>query len=119
MLPHLHCFNNVFVVKTTKSFLLCRLEVVYRELACLDVLGDLGDNESQALQLIREALAPLESTVESTGQSSLYRSPFVHDGAIGRPKYDIRPEQLEFLLTKKITVTTVAVLLNVCQNCKA
>ena len=23
MLPHLHCFNNVFVVKTTKSFLLC------------------------------------------------------------------------------------------------
>ena len=50
-----------------------RLEVVYRELACLDVLGDLGDNESQALQLIREALALLESTVESTGQSSLYR----------------------------------------------
>lgn len=91
-----------------------RLEVVYRELACLDVLGDLGDNEShQALQLIREALALLESTVESTGQSSLYRSPLVHDGAIGRPRYDIRPEQLEFLLTKKFTVTTVAALLNV------
>ena len=90
-----------------------RLEVVYRELACLDVLGDLGNNESQALQLIREALALLESTVESIGQSSLYHSSLVHDGAIGRPKYDIRPGQLEFLLTKKFTVTTVAALLNV------
>ena len=47
-------------------------EVVYCELACLNVMGDLGDNESQALQLIREALALLESTVLPLLQSSLF-----------------------------------------------
>ena len=46
--------------------------MVYFELACLDVMGDFGDNESQAVQLIREALALLESTVLPLSQSSLF-----------------------------------------------
>uniref|UniRef100_A0A1X7TAD6 Uncharacterized protein n=1 Tax=Amphimedon queenslandica TaxID=400682 RepID=A0A1X7TAD6_AMPQE len=93
-----------------------RLEVVYRELACLDLLGDFDDNESQALKLIGEALALLESRMNSihgTQELSLYNTPILYDGTIGRPRYDIRREQLEFLLSKRFTVTAVAALLNV------
>uniref|UniRef100_A0A1X7SGX3 Uncharacterized protein n=1 Tax=Amphimedon queenslandica TaxID=400682 RepID=A0A1X7SGX3_AMPQE len=97
-----------------------RLEVVYRELACLDLLGDFDDNESQALQLIGEALALLESRMNcrhGTQELSLYNAPVLYDGTIGRPRYDlgydIHREQLEFLLSKKFSVTAVAALLNV------
>ena len=99
------------------EFLKIRLEVVYRELACLDLLGDfIADNESQALQLIGEALALLELRMNSrdgTQELSLYNTPILYDGTIGRPRYDIPREQLEFLLSRKFSVTAVAALLNV------
>ena len=66
--------------------------MVYRELACLDLLGDFDDNKSQGLQLIGEALALLESRMNSrdgTQELSLYNTP-----TIGRSRYDIRREQL-------------------------
>ena len=90
-----------------------RLEVVYREMACLDLLGDFGENESQAIQLMGEALALLEPRIDSSQQSSLYHIPLVYNGTVGRPRYDIHCEQIEFLLSKKFPVTTVAALLNV------
>lgn len=92
-----------------------QLELVYRELTCLEVLGDVADEQFPALLLIGECLDELRYLADTLDRPVVtgYESIVMNDGSIGRPTYDIPKEQLEFLLSKKFPVPKVASLLGV------
>ena len=93
-----------------------QVEIVYRELACMEAFGLLGDEENEtALDLIAQALLQLQTIKSTVSRSnvSTYETAILRNGFVGRPRYYIPRSLLEFLLQKKFSVPKVASLLNV------
>ena len=89
-----------------------QLEQVYRELACLEVLGSLdGDTlrcTGQALEEIRHLISCIDQPILPRYGAVIERT-----GSVGRPRYDIPEKQLEFLLQSGFTVPQISLILNV------
>ena len=92
-----------------------QLELVYRELACLEVLGRLNGEQLASLSCTGTAIDEIRNIISDTNQPvlSAYASAIEYRGSVGRPGYDIPQDQLEYLLHSKFTVPQIAVLLNV------
>ena len=91
-----------------------QLELIYRELVCLEVLGNLSASEVSALELCGQALEELRAITTISGHSGVdveYESSLTVSA--GRPRYDIPKDQLEFLLQSKFSVPQISLLLNV------
>ena len=88
-----------------------QIELVYRELLCLELTRYLEDVET--VELVRGALEELRSL--SLPSTSGYEVNIQSDweSSMGRPRYNVQREQLEFLLQTKFTVPQIASLLNV------
>ena len=90
-----------------------QLELVYRELACLEILGILTDRQVTALNLTGQALDEV-STIANTNEHLISRyTPVIELGSVGRPRYYIPQSQLEYLLQSKFSIPQIALLLNV------
>ena len=90
-----------------------QLELVYRELACLEILGILTDRQVTALNLTGQALDEV-STIANTNEHLISRyTPVIELGSVGRPRYYIPQSQLEYLLLSKFSIPQIALLLNV------
>ena len=88
-----------------------RLEIVYRELAALEVLGDLDTISAAALQLTGSAIGEIQQLQQSSLASStpVHTTPLVYDGFVGRPA-----SSLEFLVADcGFSVPQISKLLNV------
>ena len=91
-----------------------QVEIVYREFAALDVVGDL--QSTAALQLTASAIEEIRAISDSHPlelTSSCYSSSLLYDGSVGRPRYDIPVSTLELLIESRFTVTSIAGVLHV------
>ena len=88
-----------------------QVEIVYREFAALDVVGDL--QSTAALQLTASAIEEIRAISDSHPlelTSSCYSSSLLYDG---RPRYDIPVSTLELLIESRFTVISIAGVLHV------
>ena len=93
-----------------------QLELAYRELACLEVLGDLNTEQSDSLKYTEQALDEIKELNSEMGQPSPSRysaAPVDRRGLVGRPVYDIPKNQLQYLLQCRFTVPQISMMLNV------
>lgn len=92
-----------------------QVELVYRELACLEVLGILTGVQLDAIVCSGLALGEIRGLLSSADQPpcSQYTPAVEYCGHAGRPRYDIPQSQLEYLLQCRFTVPQIALLLNV------
>lgn len=92
-----------------------QLELIYRELACLEVLGILTGEQLAALRCTGQALDEIRSLVSSTTNQTAHSTYIaaMEYGGPGRPRYDIPRDQLEYLLQSRFSVPQIALLLNV------
>ena len=92
------------------------IEIVYRELAALEVLGDLDTISAAALQLTGNAIGEIQQLQQSSLASStpVHTTPLVYDGFVGRPRYEIPASSLEFLVADcGFSVPQISKVLNV------
>ena len=104
------------------SFVLS-LELVYRELAIMQLVSSTGDvqagglNIQQVCELVRQALVNLREVYDwqlITGESFTSLSSSVdHTGAVGRPRVNVTREQLSLLLESRFTVPRIADMISV------
>ena len=95
----------------TLEAILSQLEIVYRELAAFDALGELTSGEAAALHFTARAIEEVRSVMHSQSPwlvTSCYNSPLIYNGLVGRPSYDIQLATLEFLLESRFTVPQIA-----------
>lgn len=101
---------------STLDTILTQLQLVYRELAASDVLGEL-DSESSALLLTGQAIAELQRMEESVDQNgasvTAYFSPLQCDHTVGRPRFLIPQNVLESLMSSCFSVPQIADILSV------
>ena len=92
-----------------------QLELIYRELACLEVLGTLTGEQFSALRCTGQALDEIRSLASTVNRPvhSMYIAAMEYGGLAGRPRYDIPQDQLEYLLQSRFSVPQIALLLNV------
>ena len=89
--------------------ILNQLEIVYRELVALDALEELTAGASSALVFTATAIEEVQIHFQSSHVSlSCYTSPLLHDGSVGRPRYDIPVGTLEFVVDSGFTVPQIA-----------
>lgn len=90
------------------------LELVFRELTAQDTYGPIPDNDLQeASELVRNTLNSL-TRVRDRGHRTSAAVPVVHGS--GRPKFDIKYEQLAYLLENRFTVGEIANMLSVSER---
>ena len=77
-----------------------QLELAYRELIGMGLLGELSDQQEPTLGL--EVLSFVQNILERNDQDIQrgYQASIVHEGSIGRPRFDISCNQLACLLEK-------------------
>ena len=93
------------------------LELVYREFLAKEVMGETNDNLKEACELLGGVLRILETMKdESVSCSNEVRHPVIHTGELGRPRYDISKDQLQYLLENKFTVPQIAEMIAVSQR---
>ena len=87
-----------------------QLEIMYRELAALDALGELDSSGIEALQLTGYALGEVDSWLHSSQTlcTVAYSSPLVYEGTVGRPCYDIPMNTLGFLVDCGFSVPQIS-----------
>ena len=91
-----------------------QMEQVYCEVTCTELISGLSDHVLVGVDLVRQALRPLQSMVESGEHLEMgYRAPVTHTHGRGRPPFLISRNQLAFLLEKKFTVPHIAGILGV------
>ena len=90
----------------TISSILYQLQIVYRELAAADVVGEA--DVSSVLSLVGEAVAELEGLEEFSGRTAEFMSPVVHEGVVGRPRYFIPQDVLQNLLSTGFSVPHIS-----------
>lgn len=92
-----------------------QLELVYRELVCLEALGDLSVSQVVALELCGHALEEFRSLADSIGQHTGISPEYELSLTVsaGRPRYDVPQEQLQFLLESKFSVPQISSLLGI------
>ena len=92
-----------------------QLELIYRELACLEVLGNLSGEQMISLRCTGQALDEIQNLLSTADKPiiSRYVAATEFSGCIGRPRYDIPRSQLEYLLQNRFTVPQISSLLNV------
>ena len=90
-----------------------QLEIVYRELVAMDALGELDDNGVSALGFTGHAIEQVRHILQSPQRvcSHAYFSPLVHDGTVGRPRYDVPVSTLESLVYSGFTGPQIAEIL--------
>ena len=95
----------------TLEAILSQLEIVYRELAAFDALGELTSGEAAALHFTACAIEEVRSVMDFQSPwlvTSCYNSPLIYNGLVGRPCYDIQLATLEFLLESRFIVSQIA-----------
>ena len=92
-----------------------QLELAYRELIAMELIGELSDQQEPTLGLVREALSIVQSILERNDQDIQrgYQASVVHEGSIGRPRFDVPRNQLACLLEKRFTVPQIADIIGV------
>ena len=76
----------------------------------MELIGELSDKQEPTLGLVREALSIVQSILERNDQDIQrgYQASVVHEGSIGRPRFDVLRNQLACLLEKRFTVPQIA-----------
>lgn len=87
------------------------LELVYRELLVQECVVGLNNEEAEACELVRRALALVKSMQECESNTVLERPPVRYTGRIGRPRFDIPCQQLKVLIESGFTGPQVAEML--------
>ena len=100
---------------TLESFIVS-LEFVYRELIVLETTSQLTDTQSEAIAIIRTCLSTLRFLSElrtffETG--SLRPVQPVQTGLVGRPRIEVSPDQLSFLIENRFSVPQVSDMIGV------
>jgi hypothetical protein len=93
-----------------------QLELVCRELACLEIVENLDSEQFAALRFTEQAFTEIRELFCEVGQPSLSRytaASVESGGSVGRPSYDIPEGQLQYLLQCKFTVPQISMILNV------
>ena len=95
---------------------LIHVELVYRELLAKESLSGLDVGEQQALILVRDALRCLENMLECINldlNTSKSTPSVLCTGSVGRPRFQISKEQLQYLLEANFTVPQMAQMIGV------
>ena len=81
----------------------------------MGLLGELSDQQEPTLGLVREAVSIVQSILERNDQDIQrgYQASIVHEGSIGRPRFDIPCNQLAYLLEKQFSVPQIADIIGV------
>jgi hypothetical protein len=99
-----------------ESFILC-LENIYRDLLVIDLLeveGGLDCAKREGIEIVRQILCTLRNTLDSQNYSENYTDLLpLYTGEVGRPRYVIPKEQLQFLIEAHFSVPQIAGLLGV------
>ena len=91
------------------------LELVFRELTAQDTYGPVPDNDLQeANELVRNVLNSMMYMRDRYGDRNAATVPAIRGS--GRPKFDIRYEQLAYLLENRFTVSEIANMLSVSER---
>jgi len=66
-----------------------QLELVYRGLNCVEVLGDLSNQSAVAITLVRDALQIVQNMLEGADQvlQMGYHAPVTYEERCGRPRF--------------------------------
>ena len=91
-----------------------QLKLLYRELACLEVLGNLSGEQMISLRCTGQALDEIQNLLSTADEPIISRyvvTATEFSGCIGRPRYDIPRSQLEYLLQNRFTVPQISSLL--------
>ena len=92
------------------------LEFVYRELVVLGTTSQLTQPQNEALGIVRSCLSTLKSIQEQhqfSAMSSFHPVHPVQTGAVGRPSFDVSPDQLTFLIDNQFSVPQIADMIGV------
>ena len=95
---------------TLNSFIVS-LEVVYRELVVLATTSQLTDTQRELIAIVRTCLSSLKSIYElhiSFDTGFLHPLQPVQTGMVGRPSFEISPNQLSFLIENGFSVPQMA-----------
>ena len=92
-----------------------QLELVYRELVAMDVLGGLSSAVSASVDRVRKALRIVRDMLQDGSElmDMGYHTPIIHDGNEGRPRLNIPRNQLAYMLEMTFTVPQIASILKV------
>ena len=90
-----------------------KLELAYRELVGLDIVGGLCLEQQQACESVRVAVANLRDIGDRNYAVSEYVPCVCEGGGVGRPRFDIPREQLEALIETHFTAPQMAGMLGV------
>ena len=92
---------------------LWRIEVIYRELAAMEVIGVLQAGERAALEDVTQAYHKMSRIVDKCGCCSPSQAPIVQAGNIGRPNFEIPNQQLQYLIQNRFSVPQIAKIVGV------
>lgn len=106
-----YCNRRIVPEDTLQSCIL-HVELVYRDLLAKESLSGLDVNEQQALSLIRNTLMCLDCMSERTNSMSS-GTLMHHDGSVGRPRFNVREEQLQHLLEAYFTIPQIAKMIGI------
>ena len=104
------------IPKDTLDSFIVSLEFVYRELVVMETTSQLTDTQSEAVAIVRTCLSTLRSidelrTYVATG--SLHPVQPVQTGLVGRPSFQVSPDQLSFLVENGFSVPQMADMIGV------
>ena len=89
------------------------LELVLRELIAQEHLAGLDENEEAACELVKTSLGYLRVLVDDNEIQQDQAPPMVYTGSVGRPKFEITHEQINFLVESGFTGPQIASLIGV------
>ena len=93
------------------------LELVHREFVTLGTIGRLSEAEEVSCRCVVGALRLLCQLSDKSDMASVYYTPPATQlpvGRVGRPRFEIRSEQLQYLVENHFTVPQISQLLGVC-----
>ena len=92
-----------------------QLERVLRELVGVQLLGNLSDQVTTGIDLVRTALSIVRNLLESSERQMEigYHAPITEEERSGRPRFHIPRNQLAYLLEKQFSVPQIANILQV------
>ena len=92
-----------------------QLELVYRDLVAMDVLGGLSSAVFASVDRVQKALIIVRDMLQDGSElmDMGYHTPIIHDGNEGRQQLNIPHNQLAYMLEMTFTVPQIASILKV------
>ena len=94
-----------------------RIEIIYRELLAKELVREFNDREKDISHLIGEAYTEISQAVDHyvrlDHRPAEYQPPTTSNGAVGRPRFEISHDQVQYLLECRFSLPQIAKLVGV------